>query len=330
MAAWLLVLVLASTTSPPASASVVALAGRGRRLSPLAPVLGCKRWTVGAGSGMPEVIDAKPSIMLARALRLRGGDWRSHAKSASTAMLLFSSATGSFGGAMRGGVEQMDLIGCIIMGVVAGVGGGTLRDLLLGVPVYWTYLRIHLYICVFCSMATFFLWPRAMRFGVTGTHLVVLYADAIALASGAVMGAHIGHQQTHDPVLTVVIGAVTALFGGIFVDLFSSARPRVLHADKSMYATPALSGMLLYVLLVRCPMIPQALVIVASFVLALVLRVLAWTYRLRNPRWTVASTGFVTPRFLGAMQAEREGPIAMRPGQRIEVKITTRPPSGRT
>lgn len=269
------------------------------------------------------------SRLLGLACALRGGGIRWHwlmptavaARRASMAMLLFSSATGSFGGAMRGGTERMDLVGCVILGVLAGVGGGTLRDLLLGVPVYWTYLRIHLYICVCCSLATFFLWPHAMRLGVTDTHLAVLYADAAALASGAVVGAHIGHQRTGDPVVTITVACVSSLFGGILVDLFCVQKPRVLHADRSMYATPALAGIILYVLLIRWALVPQAMVIVLSFILALVLRALSWTYRLRMPRWTMASTGF------GAV-GRRDRPIAMKPGQRVEVQLTTRPPTG--
>lgn len=290
------------------------LAG-GRRLAASAPELRRPRRARGAH---------------ALALDLRGGarHWLMPtavaARRVSTAMLLFSSATGSFGGAMRGGMERMDLVGCIVLGVLAGVGGGTLRDLLLGLPVYWTYLRVHLYICVACSIATFFLWPHAMRLGVTDTHLAVLYADAAALASGAVVGAHIGHQRTGDPVLTVTVACVSSLFGGILVDVFCVAKPRVLHASRSMYATPALAGIVLYVLLIRCKAIPQALVILLAFILALGLRALSWTYRLRMPRWTLASTGF------GAVGGDRQQrPIAMRPGQRVEVQITTRAPTGR-
>ncbi|KAG8462222.1 hypothetical protein KFE25_012042 [Diacronema lutheri] len=319
----------------PSVAAPGACAGRYGRPA-LAPALVVTRdgfaWPAAEPRSLRPERGARAPDVLACARRLRGGGrwlWLMPtavaARRASTAMLLFSSATGSFGGAMRGGVEQMDLVGCVILGVIAGVGGGTLRDLLLGVPVYWTYLRVHLYICVACSLATFFLWPHAMRLGVTDTHLAVLYADAAALASGAVVGAHIGHQRTGDPVLTVAIGCVTSLFGGIFVDLFCIAKPRVLHASRSMYATPALAGMLAYVLLIRCALVPQAVVIVLSFVLALGLRALSWTYRLRMPRWTMASTGFrrLAPR-------DREGPIAMTPGQRLDVQITTRPPSGRT
>lgn len=254
---------------------------------------------------------------------LRGGQSRWSvaavaAARASYALLLFSSAAGSFSGALKGGIKQMDLVGCVVMGVVSGVGGGTIRDMMLGAPVFWTYLKEHMYMCVLCSLATFFLWPQAMRLGIRDTHLLILWADAISLASSAVIGAHIGHIRTGDAVLTIAVGIVTALFGGILCDLMCMEKPRVLYAERSMYSSPALLGMLLYVVLIRTAL-PQSVVIIASFLSSLSMRVLAWTYRLRAPHWTKASKRFRGPKLLAG-----KGPLVT-----MEVEITSKAPEGK-
>lgn len=214
-----------------------------------------------------------------------GGDWRELAASVPPKMLLFSSGMGAFVGAMRGGVEQMDLVGCTLLGVIAGVGGGTLRDLVLGIPVYWTYMQVHLYTCAATALATFLLLPYAKPLGM---NLLVLYADAAALASGAIIGAYIGHGRSGDPGVTLAVGAVTALSGGVIVDMICMKRPRVFDADRSMYAAPALLGAAAYAALIRTDL-QQSSVVITSFLMAVGLRALAWTYCLRLPRWTAAA-----------------------------------------
>jgi uncharacterized membrane protein YeiH len=280
--------------------------------------------------------------------RFRGGgsDWRELAASISKrvppALLLFSSATGAFSGAMRGGVEQMDVLGSTLLGVVAGVGGGMLRDLLLGVPAYWTYNTMHLYLCVVTALATFMLLPHAMRLGINDKHLAVLYADAAALASGAVVGAHIGHARTGDPVVTLAVGAVTALSSGVIVDVICMQRPRVLTADYPMYAAPALAGIGSYIALVRCDL-PQSAVVTVSFLMAMGLRALAWTYRLRLPRWKAATPAAPRAAPLAAPLAAppvglgfdrlgaASGETAIKPEpDATQVALTTRAPDGKT
>jgi len=273
----------------------------------------------------PRLSAKKP--VAADVLVLRGGStrWSAAAVAAAKAsyfLLCFSTAAGAFSGTVRGGMKEMDIIGCTLMGVVVAVGGGTVRDLCLGAPVFWTYLTEHIYICIIVSLSTFMLWPQALRLGLHDTHLALLWADAVALASAAVIGAHISHIRTGDPMITIVLGLVTSLFGGIFCDVCCQQQPRVLYAERSMYATPALLGIALYVTLVRTP-VPQSVVISVSFLASMITRVLAWTYRLRMPHWTRASRRFRADQILFPKPGEKGA------AKIVEVEITTKAPPGK-
>ena len=156
---------------------------------------------------------------------------------------------------------------------------------------------------IWASVAVFLLWPSLVSTGFKDTHLAFLWSDAIGMASSAIIGAHIGMEETGQWVVGVCSGLVTAVFGGIGRDVLCLEPPRALYAERSMYATPALMGSSCYVLLYLLSgylgprYLPDWFVASVPFFLALFLRAAAWTYRLALPRWARrAPSGLFKPR----------------------------------
>jgi len=132
-------------------------------------------------------------------LQLRGGLIPTMSESAidspiTTAALFLGTFASAISGCISAGTKEMDLIGCIVVALVTALGGGTMRDILLGRPVYWRYApnRIHLHIVIYTSACTFLVWPAIVARGFKDTHLAFLWSDALAMAASTVIGTHIG------------------------------------------------------------------------------------------------------------------------------------------
>jgi len=228
-------------------------------------------------------------------LRLRGGLIPTMAEGAidspiTKIALFIGTFSSAISGCISAGTKEMDLVGCIVVGLVTAVGGGSLRDILLGRAIYWRYPphRIHLHIAIWTSAFTFLVWPEIVARGFKDTHLAFLWSDALAMAASTVIGTHIGLKATDSALIGVLAGLCTATFGGIGRDLLCQEPPRALYAERSMYATPAVVGAVAYTLLQLGHadlLFPDWVLLVVPFALTLSLRAAAWTYRLALPHW---------------------------------------------
>ena len=230
-------------------------------------------------------------------LAIRGGDGAApntvvNVQEVAVSLTLYiGTMMSSISGCISAGQKQMDVLGCIVCSLVTAMGGGTLRDVMLGRPPFWLSFPVHVHLCIWTSMACFLIWPSLVGTGFKDTHLTFLWSDAMGMAASAIIGAHIGLQETGQWIVGVLSGLVTAVFGGIGRDVLCLEPPRALYAERSMYATPALLGAACYVLLYSLSgylgsrYVPDWLVASVPFFLALFMRAAAWTYRLAAPRW---------------------------------------------
>ena len=139
--------------------------------------------------------------------------------------------------------KQMDIVGFLLLGTATGVGGGTLRDVLLGqLPVFWVVEPGYLIACVAVSAATFFLAhiPESRL-------AVVLRFDAIGMALFAVTGADKALALGVGPLVAVAMGVVTATFGGVLRDILGGESPVIL--SREIYVTAALAGAVTFVVM---------------------------------------------------------------------------------
>ncbi|WP_298562202.1 trimeric intracellular cation channel family protein [uncultured Aliiroseovarius sp.] len=135
---------------------------------------------------------------------------------------------------------NLDLFGATVLGVVTAVGGGTLRDLLLGLtPVFWISDLRFLMVAVPSSLLSFFVAAR-MPTGNGRRLALLMYLDAVGLALFTLTGVQVALEAGVAPVLTIVIGCVTGTAGGMIRDLLCNITPSVLRED--LYATISLAG----------------------------------------------------------------------------------------
>lgn len=146
-------------------------------------------------------------------------------------------------GALAASRKQMDLVGFILLGTVTGIGGGTIRDALLGkFPVFWIADPRYLITCVAVSAAAFFLAhiPQSR-------YRLLLQFDAVGLAAFAVIGTETALAANAAPVVAIAMGVITATFGGIIRDVLAGESPAILR--REIYVMAALAGACLFVVL---------------------------------------------------------------------------------
>lgn len=140
----------------------------------------------------------------------------------------------------------MDIVGVTFVATVTGIGGGTLRDLLLGdLPVGWVETPNSIFVCMAAAVLV-----SAFNSKITGGGRRLrwlLYADAAGLALFAVLGAAKAEAVGAHPLVVVLFGAMSACFGGIIRDVICNETPVVFSQD--IYITAALAGGLIYVVL---------------------------------------------------------------------------------
>ncbi|RAI60066.1 trimeric intracellular cation channel family protein [Roseicella frigidaeris] len=156
---------------------------------------------------------------------------------------LAGSAVFAASGALVAARKGLDAVGFVVIAVVTGFGGGTLRDLLLGrMPPFWLQDPTWLAIASAVALLVFFLGHR-----LESRFQALLWADALGLALYAVLGAEIALLAGAQPWAAVLLGTVTATFGGVVRDVICNEIPLLLRQE--IYALAALAGAAVFVLL---------------------------------------------------------------------------------
>lgn len=173
---------------------------------------------------------------------------------------MFGMAVFATSGALVASRKQMDIFGFILLGTVTGIGGGTIRDLLIGIqPVFWVSHPAYLWVCIVVSAVVFFTAhiPESR-------YRVLLWVDAAGLAAYAVVGAEKALAHGTDALVAVTMGVVTAAFGGIVRDVLGGESPIILR--KEIYVTAALAAALVFVVAIGAgvPSVPASLAGVAT------------------------------------------------------------------
>jgi len=190
------------------------------------------------------------------------------------AIMYFGDAVFAVSGALTAGKKRMDMIGFILIGTITGIGGGTTRDLLLGRTVWWTQNPEELLLCIAASIVTFFFVKDS-----AARSKWMNWSDALGLASFGVVGCHIALGFGAPFVIAVFMGMVTATGGGIIRDTITNQRPMIMRGQ--LYATAALSGALVYGVLIHYLGAPEIVAEVAGFAAAFGLRAAAIIFDIR-------------------------------------------------
>lgn len=178
-----------------------------------------------------------------------------------TALVLidyFGIAVFAISGALVAAERRLDFVTFIFFAVVTGVGGGTLRDLLIGAPVFWIHTNATLIICI---AAALLVWIARGR-GFSGKAL--LWFDAAGLAAYSAYGAAKALSYGVAPVPAFVMGVLTACAGGIIRDVLAREPSVLLRHEIYITAAALAAGLFVGLSLAGIAPWPAALVAVAA------------------------------------------------------------------
>jgi uncharacterized membrane protein YeiH len=170
-------------------------------------------------------------------------------------------------GALTASRKQLDPVGFVLIACVTAFGGGTARDLLLDRTVFWMQEPGLVLLAGCVAVAVFFTahWVER-RFA------LLLWADAVGMALFCVVGAEVAWRQSGEAWLAILMGTITATFGGLMRDVICAELPLLLR--KEIYATAAAAGAALFVLLTWLGL-PYAMAVGAGMAAAFAIRAAA-------------------------------------------------------
>ncbi|WP_376875410.1 trimeric intracellular cation channel family protein [Albirhodobacter sp. R86504] len=140
-------------------------------------------------------------------------------------------------GALVASRQQLDLVGFIFIAALTAVGGGTLRDLLLGRdPVFWVGQPQYIVLIAFAAVIVFF----TAHF-LESRYRTLLWLDAAALAVAVPAGVAVTMNLGHGPITVLIMGVVTGTFGGLMRDVVCNEVPLVIKQGE-LYLSCAFAG----------------------------------------------------------------------------------------
>ncbi|MEJ0038044.1 MAG: trimeric intracellular cation channel family protein [Gammaproteobacteria bacterium] len=155
-------------------------------------------------------------------------------------LFLIGAAVFAITGVLAAARQNMDVMSFVVIGVVTAIGGGTLRDVILGLRPFWLEQPAYLYVTSGAAIATFF-FERRFRAG----YKALLYLDALVTAVFTIIATERTLQLGLEPGVAVLMGVIAGIGGGVLRDLLTG-QPTVLMR-RELYMTPIIIGGALYV-----------------------------------------------------------------------------------
>lgn len=190
-------------------------------------------------------------------------------------------------GAMVAVKKQLDMLGVIVLGVTTAVGGGMIRDLIIGIQPPTLFVNPVYVIVAFTAVVILFLVVKSRRLPIEALETVTYervmnLLDAVGLGAFTVVGIDTAIEAGYGDYrfLMVFLGVITGVGGGILRDIMAGQTPAVLK--KHVYACASIAGAICYVLLLDS--FGTDISMIVSAVLVVVIRVLARHYKWNLPR----------------------------------------------
>ena len=193
-------------------------------------------------------------------------------------------------GALVGVARKMDIFGMAVLALATAIGGGIVRDVLLGYfPPNSLRNVVYVTVVLVVTVIVFLIYNSRYRKHAMGprSRASYLLADALGLASFTVTGASAGFKLYPElPIFIVLLGTITAVGGGIIRDMLAQRIPSVLKED--VYALPSIIGGIVYYLMVTSSW--ESAAVYGAFTVVLVIRLLAIKYN-----WSLPKVGKTKP-----------------------------------
>lgn len=181
-------------------------------------------------------------------------------------------------GAFAAMQKRFDPFGVLIIAFVTSVGGGTVRDILLGAPVFWMH---DIFICgvIFLScMVAMFIKSLENKFKVT-----LFLFDSFGLGLFTIIGVQKGLSAELHPIICLVLGTITGCFGGIIRDILLNRIPLIFR--KEIYATACIAGGAVFLISVKYLNFSYTFVQVFTIITIVVVRTLAVKFQWEIPKF---------------------------------------------
>ncbi|HLQ99805.1 MAG TPA: trimeric intracellular cation channel family protein [Sphingobacterium sp.] len=170
--------------------------------------------------------------------------------------------------------NRMDLFGILIIASATAVGGGTLRDLLINVPVAWLHNLVYIYVIIGTVIFAIIFRNKLVYISET-----LSFFDTIGLAAFTLIGIEKALEAGFSPVICIATGTMTACFGGVIRDTLSNKIPVIFREE--IYATACIFGGVTYFSLHH--FLPQDVVTVLAGLVVFTVRILSIRYKLKLP-----------------------------------------------
>lgn len=153
---------------------------------------------------------------------------------------IFGTVSFAVAASLMGYKKNLDPFGILVISVITAVGGGTLRDILLrNYPIFWIDNIVYLIVIIISSLLTQIFIKHISRIS-----NILLIFDAIGIGVFTVIGIKIANNFSIHPLISITMGTITAVFGGLIRDVLYNEIPVILH--KELYATLCITGGLMF------------------------------------------------------------------------------------
>ncbi|TQD39439.1 trimeric intracellular cation channel family protein [Haloflavibacter putidus] len=182
----------------------------------------------------------------------------------------------SISGVLASMNKRMDVFGILIIAFVTSVGGGTLRDILIGFPVAWMRNLVYVHVIIATVIFAIVFRKKLVYF-----RRSLFLFDTIGIGLYTVLGIEKGLAAGFPAIICIAIGTMTACFGGVIRDILCNDIP-VIFRHKEIYATACILGGLVYFLLLYTSL-EDFWVFTISGLVVMIMRTLAVIFKLRLP-----------------------------------------------
>jgi len=158
-------------------------------------------------------------------------------------------ATVAFGvpGVFGNNEMGVDLFGVVVLGLITAIGGGTVRDIILDVPSFWSQSQVYVWVALGASVLAFF---AESFFTQPQIYRCMLYIDGLGAALFAILGLDKAWSLGFGlPVAPIILGVVTAIGGGLLRDVLAGKKTLLMSHD--LYAIPVTLGCCMYALVLQ-------------------------------------------------------------------------------
>lgn len=171
--------------------------------------------------------------------------------------------------------KRMDAFGILIIAFVTSVGGGTLRDVLLGVPIMWMQDLTYVHVIIITTILAV-----VFRKKLSYLRKSLFLFDTIGIGLYTVVGVEKGIAAGFSSVICIALGTMSACFGGVIRDILCNEIPQIFK--KEIYATACILGGLSYFVFLKLHF-PESVIFILSGLVVITVRLSAVVFKLSLP-----------------------------------------------